>query len=205
MSEVIPAQHQFHSPKFQSVVRDAVSFFASTPDLWLPPERFMGAGVYALYYTGDFALYEPLAALNRTALTRPIYVGKAVPQGWRTGRSSETEGNNLHGRLREHAASIRLAENLAIEDFRCRLMILSGAESDLISPVEAELIRVHRPLWNHVVAGFGIHHPGSGRYDQARSEWDVLHPGRSFAALLTGQAIELHHIEAKVQNYFASS
>lgn len=197
------AQHQFNSPKFSSIVREAADFFANTPDQWLPPEKFSGAGVYAIYYRGDFAPYKTLSALNSDSLKIPIYVGKAVPQGWRTGRVAGIDAGslNLHGRLREHATSIRLAENLKIEDFPCRFMILGGAETDLISPVEAELIRLYRPLWNHVMAGFGIHAPGKGRYDQARSEWDVLHPGRGFAARLTGQAIEQHIIENKIHLY----
>jgi hypothetical protein len=198
------SKHRFYSPKFQSVVQEAVSFFDTTPNHWLPPSRFVGAGIYALYYVGDSSLYESLAAINRETLQLPIYVGKAVPQGWRTGRVADTEKTNLHGRLSEHAKSIRLAENLQIEDFRCRFVILGGPEADLIGPVEAELIRRYRPLWNNGVAGFGIHHPGSGRYDQARSEWDVLHPGRGFAALLTGQSVALHLIEDKVKAYMAA-
>lgn len=31
----------------------------------LPPEPFIGAGVYALYYLGDFPAYEVLAEVNR--------------------------------------------------------------------------------------------------------------------------------------------
>lgn len=44
----------------------------------LPPEPFIGAGVYAIYYQGDFAPYRRLAELNRDAYKVPIYVGKAV-------------------------------------------------------------------------------------------------------------------------------
>lgn len=43
-------------------------------------------------------------------------------------------------------------------------------ESDLVVPVEAELIRKYRPLWNTIIDGFGNHLAGSGRYNQARSE-----------------------------------
>lgn len=31
----------------------------------LPPKPFIGAGVYALYYLGDFPAYEVLAEVNR--------------------------------------------------------------------------------------------------------------------------------------------
>jgi hypothetical protein len=44
---------------------------------------FLGSGVYALYYTGPSLLYAPLADANRLAYDVPIYVGKAVPKGWR--------------------------------------------------------------------------------------------------------------------------
>ena len=44
------------------------------------------------------------------------------------------------------------------------------------------MIANYRPLWNHVVSGFGNHDPGSTRYDQARPLWDELHPGRPWAA-----------------------
>ena len=35
----------------------------SRPAESLPPEKFIGAGVYALYYTGDFPCYSVLASL----------------------------------------------------------------------------------------------------------------------------------------------
>ena len=78
-------------------------------------------------------------------------------------------------------------------------MILNGVETDLISAVESELIRTYRPLWNTVVDGFGNHDPGGGRYNQARSEWDVLHSGRGWADHLTGPAPQLEDIIAKIQ------
>ncbi len=47
---------------------------------------FAGAGVYALYYTGDFPAYAPLAERNRgERFEAPIYAGKAVPSGARKG------------------------------------------------------------------------------------------------------------------------
>ena len=52
----------------------------------LPPEPFIGAGIYAIYYIGDFPLYEEIAKKNRNDLYHwPIYVGKAVPAGARKG------------------------------------------------------------------------------------------------------------------------
>lgn len=51
----------------------------------------------------------------------------------------------------------------------------------MISTVEAALIKWNRPLWNTRLDGFGNHDPGKGRYEQAKSDWDVIHPGRPFA------------------------
>lgn len=45
-------------------------------------EQFIGAGIYAIYYTGDFTPYSPIAA-KRNGI--PIYVGKAVQPGARKG------------------------------------------------------------------------------------------------------------------------
>lgn len=198
--------HVFHSPQFQSVVDEAIRFFTSTPVHRLPPpDRFIGTGVYGLYYVGEFELYSKIADLNQEACVHPIYVGKAVPPGWRTARATASEAPILYQRLREHIRSIQQAANLQVSDFRCQFMILGGVESDLVVPVEAELIRRCRPLWNSVIDGFGNHDPGSGRYNQARSEWDVLHPGRLWAARLTGESPRLEDVEAKVQQFLERS
>jgi hypothetical protein len=103
-------------------------------------------------------------------------------------------------RLREHARNVHQAKNLEISDFHCRFIILQGAETDLIVPIEAALIRKYRPLWNSVVDGFGNHDPGKGRYNQARSEWDVLHPGRPWADRLMGESPRLEEVMEKVKN-----
>ena len=194
--------HVFHSPQFQSVVDEAVRFFTATPVHRLPPpSRFIGAGVYGLYYVGDYELYTKIAELNRQTCVQPIYVGKAVPSGWRMARATDSETPVLYQRLREHTRSIQQATNLKIDDFRCRFMVLGGTESDLVVPVEAVLIRRYRPLWNSVVDGFGNHDPGKGRYNQAKSEWDVLHTGRMWAERLTGESPRLDDVIAGVQQF----
>jgi hypothetical protein len=192
--------HTFHSPKFRSVVNDGLKFFIETPLHLLPPStQFIGAGVYALYYKGDYRLYSKIAKLNRRDGVQPIYVGKAVPPGWRTGRALSSNTRDLYGRLAQHARSIQQTSDLKAEHFHCRFMILSGAESDLVVPIEAALIRQYKPLWNTVVDGFGNHDPGKGRYNQARSEWDILHPGRTWVARLTGESALLEDLVAKVK------
>jgi hypothetical protein len=195
--------HTFRSPKFRSVVEEAIGFFRRTPIQPLPPPmRFLGGGVYAIYYIGGYDLYAKLTALNQQNYGYPIYVGKAVPPGWRTGRVSLSITPDLSRRLQEHAKSLRQVANLHEADFRCQFMILDGLESELVVPIEANLIRFYRPLWNVVVDGFGNHDPGSGRYNQAKSEWDVLHPGRYWAERLTGVSPILENIIVKIQHYF---
>lgn len=84
----------------------------------------------------------------------------------------------MYGRIGEHADSIRAAENLNIEDLVVRLLVVD----DIWIPLgEALLIARFSPLWNNTIDGFGNHDPGSGRYGQYRSRWDVLHPGRAWA------------------------
>jgi hypothetical protein len=144
-------------------------------------EEFVGAGIYALYYSGSFPVYKMIAVLNSDGnFHAPIYVGKAVPAGARKGGFGlgEDPGMALHKRLREHANSIRAANNLNLEDFYCRYLVVD----DIWIPLgESLLIEKFQPIWNTVLDGFGNHAPGSGRYDQQRSAWDVIHPGREWA------------------------
>ena len=147
----------------------------------LPPDRFDGAGVYAIYYTGDFEPYRAIAEANQQhRFLRPVYVGKAVPPGRRTGGldSIENPGPVLSARLRQHAKSIAQARNLDRMDFWCRHLVVD----DIWIPLgESLLIERFTPVWNTLIDGFGNHDPGGGRRNQARSLWDVLHPGRPWA------------------------
>lgn len=144
-------------------------------------EPFEGPGSYTIYYSGDFPTYEAITCENRDGAFRlPIYVGKAVPPGARKGGLGldPEAGTVLWTRLREHADTIRRAENLAIEDFHCRYILVD----DIWIPLaESILIARYSPLWNKLIDGFGNHDPGSGRYNQLRSRWDTLHPGRPWA------------------------
>lgn len=147
----------------------------------LPPEKFKGAGIYAIYYTGDFEAYKDLSAVNREGkFARPIYVGKAVPAGARKGGIGlgADPGTALFKRLCEHLESVRAAENLNEEDFFCRYLVVD----DIWIPLaESLLIEKFQPVWNRVLDGFGNHDPGKNRYEQEKSPWDKLHPGRDWA------------------------
>lgn len=189
-----------------SVIQQAIDFFTTRQMIDLPlTEPFNDAGVYALYYFGSFKEYRSIAKINKNAKTLneyfPIYVGKAVPKGSRTARTKTSSEQNLFRRLEEHTKSIGCASNLDIKDFKCRFAILRDNEVDLIVPLEAALIRQSAPLWNSCISGFGIHHPGSGRYAQKRSEWDTLHSGRYFADKLTGKELDLDEIKGKISEY----
>ena len=145
---------------------------------------------------------------NRIDFSVPIYVGKAVPRGWRQARIenlSAKKSYELNSRLREHSRSIQQTETLENDAFHCRFMILENEASSLIGTVEAALIRLYKPIWNTVVDGFGNHDPGKGRYNQAKSEWDTLHPGRAWADKCVGTAPKLEAIRAKVGQHFAES
>ena len=144
-------------------------------------------------------------ALNRLAYNVPLYVGKAVPRGWRQGRAGadgQRPGRELFQRLQEHARSLGATADLNPADFQCRLLIFEGAATDMIGTLEAALIKIHRPLWNSTVDGFGNHDPGRGRRQQAASAWDVLHPGRPWAQKLGGTAHSRETVLAAIQAHF---
>lgn len=199
------SEHVYKNDAFAELVKDAIRFFNGTPVHTLPPpESFLGTGVYALYYIGSNPLYQRYAELNRLSYDYPIYVGKAVPKGWRQARSSDNTQNQsreLISRLREHGRSIRLGADLLPEDFMCRFVIFEEEGSDMISTIEAALIKLNRPLWNTSVDGFGNHDPGSGRYEQAKSDWDVIHEGRLWANKCNGNHAEKSTIISKIKNH----
>jgi hypothetical protein len=172
----------------------------------LPPSpSFNGAGIYAIYYLGDFPPYEKLSALNRDdRFCRPIYVGKAVPAGARKGGFGLDlpAGPVLYKRLAEHADSIRDAVNLKACDFFCRYLLVD----DIWIPLgESLLIEMFAPVWNKVVDGFGNHDPGSGRHNQQVSSWDILHPGRPWAVRLRPAKKTASELMAAVTTFLEAS
>lgn len=137
--------------------RNAARALMSYEAVALPPEDAIGRGVYTLHYHGPFDAY---AGLGDT----PIYVGQA---------------RELRTRLSEHARSIDQSQNLDLQDFNCRWLVL---EPVWIGLTEQILIDEYRPVWN-AIRGFGNHDQGSSRRTQKRSQWDTLHPGRPWAAI----------------------
>lgn len=84
-----------------------------------------GAGIYALYYHGNFPAYKPIRSLKGKQ-EMPIYAGKAIPAGARKGEVGlgQEPGTVLYKRLKEHAESIRATSNLKITDFYCRYLVV---------------------------------------------------------------------------------
>jgi len=183
----------------ESIVRE---FFKRKLHPLPPAESFPGAGIYALYYRGDFPLYAQIATSLQRFLASgsgsaddqptPIYIGKSDPPGSRKGLfeeelteegeaeaqevlSSKPKHRKLRERLGQHAASISAAQNLKIADFQCRYMLVDEV---WVALGEARLADWFRPAWNILIEGFGSKVEGGGRGSTARSVWDILHPGR---------------------------
>lgn len=168
-----------------------------------PPSRFVGAGIYAVYYTGAFEPYRSISEKNgNNEFAQPIYVGKAVPPGARKGGFGlGTEpGPALFKRLGEHKTSLFAARNLNLRDFSCRYLV----SDDIWIPLgESLLIERFQPLWNVLIDGFGNHPTGERRASQYRSRWDTVHPGREWAARLPRNPERVQDLQRKIADFLA--
>lgn len=165
---------EFNPADLENLVRFCVQELESRPSRGLPlPAPFDGAGIYALYYDGDFSLYQH-PSIRSPDRIQPIYVGRAR-------FTSRSGPQPLFKRLTEHAESIAAAANLEINDFSCRFLVLHPI---WVSTVEDLLIRHFDTLWNGVMLGFGSHDPGGKRHTGKLSIWDTVHPGRPHEELM---------------------
>ena len=171
--------HIYSNPAFAEFLKDAVRAFNGSPVAPLPPPSFAGSGVYALYCTASKGPYAKFGKeINRLEYKVPIYVGKAVPPGWRQSRQQgddEDKSSSLCSRLNEHARSIEQGKGLSLSDFACRFLPMPMEELTAATPVLAFMVSWYKPLWNTVVRGFD-----SFRYNQKEhigrlSRWAVLH------------------------------
>jgi hypothetical protein len=193
---------EFDPLEYHTIADSVVSALLQRPRESLPPDRrFPGAGVYLIYYTGPFRPYRTISKTEG-----PIYVGKAIPKGSRRGGMSairqieQTRGTVLFDRLRQHAQSIESAENLQLADFQCRYLAVTQI---WIAIAESLLIARFHPVWNAAVDGFGLHHPGTTRFTQKRSDWDTLHPGRPWApSMQEGKPVDV--IRRAISEHFAA-
>lgn len=160
--------------------------------------KFYGSGVYAIYYRGDFAAYEPISGTET-----PIYVGQAAP-ALSNARTPAEQGDKLSKRLNEHRKNIAKATTtLDLTDFEFRsLVVQSGWET----AAEDYLIHLFRPVWNsetNILYGLGKHGDSATTRANKRSPWDTLHPGRAWAAASTEDAKSLSQIDAELAQHFA--
>lgn len=141
----------------------------------LATNRFYGSGIYAIYYAGSYPLYQPIIRTEN-----PIYVGVAS-SAIAVARTPREQGTKLADRLREHRKNIMKANNLSIDDFTCRhLVVTTGWEGK----AEQALIHLFHPIWNketRLIQGFGKHGDAMQTRGNKRSPWDVLHEGRKWA------------------------
>ena len=162
----------------------------------LGQERFLGSGIYAIYYQGHSeAAYEPLSGTET-----PIYLGKADPKT-PYAETTEGQGPSLHLRLGEHAKSIE-SGGLDLADFRYRC---ATVQSGMQSAVEDFLIRLFRPIWNKEVKiafGIGKHGDAATTRGNKRSPWDTMHPGRAWALLTEQDQMSREAIKAKIAGHF---
>jgi len=180
---------------------------AQTPIQLNKLTRFLGAGTYILYYTGEFEAYVNLTKLDQSGEPfLPIYVGKADPKGRRKGYTGSqvsdpltyVPSTELFSRLTKHAASIEAAINLRIEDFKCRYLVIEPLYAAL---GESILINKYMPAWNGSLDGFGNNDPGNGRYLGLQPKWDVIHPGREWATKCKKRNETVEKITAEVTHY----
>jgi Eco29kI restriction endonuclease len=162
----------------------------------VPP--FWGSGIYAVYYVGPAIgpedLYEPLVGSPA-----PLYVGRAVPKGARRGAfEDDSRTDTLWKRLDDHRESIDQTDDLDPTRFACRWLV---SDQLFVPMAESLMITTYRPAWNVGASGFGNHDPGKGRYEQARSQWDTLHPGRYWAQRLAEPAYDRMSVRAAIKGH----
>lgn len=160
--------------------------------------RFYGSGVYAIYYRGDFPAYAPVRGKDT-----PLYVGKADPK--KSGANTpEQQGLTLTRRLLDHVKSITLAQNLKLEDFDCRYLVVRSAWQ---GTAETYLINRFLPIWNSEVGicfGFGKHGDDPKTRVNKRSPWDTVHPGRPWADKSPPYDLSVEQILAKIAAHYAA-
>jgi hypothetical protein len=179
----------------------AIGLVAQTRHPLADLKPFFGAGVYALYYRGDFAHYGKISKSES-----PIYIGQAKSVS-PDARTPVEQDIRLYNRLKEHRANIINAKDtLNIDDFDYRaLVVQSGWEST----AEEYLISLFKPIWNRemrILYGFGKHGDSAGTRANKRSPWDTLHPSRKWAGdERLSDKLTLEQISYKLESHFSEN
>src|SRR5687768_8819011 len=104
--EVQPGAKPYNPLDKHNLAVSVADALLASPIHPLPPRTFTGAGIYAIYYKGNFPPYECISSRCQNASTKvPIYVGEAIPEGARKGGLGldAPAGRKLFGRIREHS------------------------------------------------------------------------------------------------------
>jgi hypothetical protein len=179
----------------------ALALLAQPRRLLSSISNFYGAGVYSLYYMGNFEPYKPLSGNEH-----PIYVGKVDPLDAMAKTPTE-QGKKLTDRLNEHRKNIEKAQNdvsatLILADFECRFLVV---QSGLQTAAENYLINLYKPIWNSetgICYGLGKHGDDATTRANQRSPWDTMHPGRAWAAKSIKDAKSVKVIRHEIKEHF---
>lgn len=155
-------------------------------------------GVVSLYYTGAFDLYRPISSRDCSI---PLYVGRAMGPGTSRRDTSGSFSGELAHVLRHHRMTIEQCENLSVKDFQVRYL---PVERIFIEGAMRLMIGDHAPAWNTILQGFNHHYPGSRRTAK-RYAWDVVHPGRSWAAQMPPNPLSVQELHEGVKRHFAET
>ena len=183
---------------YDNLMAGTVAYFETQEERLLADGATVdGPGIYALYYKGAMVEYQPIGDG-----TRPIYAGKAVPKGSRTGGAElDVQHPALRDRLRQHARSVEQVTNLSVEEFSYRALAIVPV---WIVFAEQALIKKYKPVWNSCLDGFGKHDQGRRRRATERSWWDTLHPGRPWTEGET-EIKTIEEAQVKIRDFWESS
>jgi len=146
--------HVYHNEAFAELCKDAVRAFNGTPVCELPPPRFVGSGVYAIYCTAKKGIYERYGnKVNRMGYNVPIYVGKAVPKGWRQSRTEEIDDLPINEQVELWLRLIKSSIGLRATDFRIRALGSNVVDAGLAHAMHLLMVYAYQPLWNRVFDG----------------------------------------------------
>lgn len=141
--------HLYQNEAFAELCKDAVRAFNGTPVCELPPPRFTGSGVYAIYCTAKKGIYERYGnKVNRMGYNVPIYVGKAVPKGIDNCGLRCFEMHTCQNQLVFWYNEIKKSLGLSREDFHCRVLAID--RFDKINGAYGMILEYYHPVWNKV-------------------------------------------------------
>ena len=157
-------------PGFRKILDDAIRFFSGTPVHALPPPiKFAGSGVYAIYCIATEGLYQKYGnEVNKYSYQVPIYVGKAVPQGWRPMQNASLCFLSINEQLDFWKSLVKKTVGLFADDFMVRFCSSNYVGLELCSQLYKSLNILFSPLWNELF-------PSCSTPSDFVSEWKRFH------------------------------